>query len=288
MMDEELPRADEHMSREVFGTLYQLSTNHPWLIRRSNELYDTIQLCDDDDQKALVIDLISRFHFRSTANHLEDLRTIADKIANDWKCEPASTMLIALDDRGCADSTAMVVQQLKGPLAEHGDWTTGNFISSLGEVVRRAKENSNIVIVDDFCGSGETISKKVIWLNEKLEKAGKSVKMRVAVGTSMEGSKTVVEPVVDEFYSVHWINRGIRDYFHGQAQCDAVAHMQAIEDKLEAKSKSKKLVDYSFGWRQTEALFYLEGSNPPNNNFPIFWWPLLKPDMKRKALLPRV
>lgn len=288
MADEEIPRAKETMTRDLFGLLMQLTTQQTWLTRRSEELYDTLAVCDSEHQKNLIVDLITRFHFRSAQEYLEDRRDIARKISKDWGCLPQNTMLIALQDNACADSSSAAVQQFKGPLAEYADWKTHNFISSLGEVVERAKDGNNIVIVDDFCGSGDTISKKVRWLREKLEEASKSATLRVAVGSSMEQSKAVICPYVQDFYSVHWLQRGIRDFYSGQDAVDAIALMEAIESKLAERYGKKKIEDYAFGWKQSEALCYLEGENPPNNNFPIFWWRKLRPNLDRTALLPRV
>ncbi|MEP3676147.1 phosphoribosyltransferase [Sulfitobacter sp.] len=288
MTAEELPRAKEAMSRDLFALLMQLTSEQRWLVRRSQELYDVVAVCDDEKQKKLIVDLISRFHFRSAQEYLEDRRNIAIKISQDWGCIPTNTMLIALQDNACADSSSAAVQQFKGPLAEYADWKTHNFISSLSEVVQRAKDGSNIIIVDDFCGSGETISKKVLWLREKLQEAGKSVSLRVAVASSMEQSKGVICPLVEDFYSVHWLKKGIRDFYSGQDAVDAVELMEAIESKLGDRYGSKKLKDYKFGWKQSEALCYLEGENPPNNNFPIFWWRKAKPNSDRTTLLPRV
>jgi len=288
MTEVEIPRADEQMSRELFGTIFELSARQPWLLRRSKELYDTVVLCENEDQKNLLVNLISRFHFRSAQNHLEDLRILARKIAVDWNCSPENTTLVALEDRECADSSAMLVQQMKGPLAEHGSWKTRNFIGRLGDVVGRAKDGSNIVIVDDFCGSGTSISKKVTWLTNNLNKVGKSASIRVAVGTSMEQSQDLITPLVVDFYSVHWLRKGLNGHFKDQELAEAIANMEAIENKLSDRNGAKKIEDFSFGWKRSEALFYLEGGNPPNNNFPIFWWPKLKPTRKRLTILPRV
>ena len=284
----EIPRAIEKMSPELFHELLQLSSQQPWLTRRGAELYETVGICDNADQRKLVMDLISRFHFRSAEEYLEDRRKMAEIIIKRWECLPDNTMLIAVQDNGCADSSSAVVQQFKGPLAEHAEWKTHNFISHLGEVVGRIRDGMGIVIVDDFCGSGETISKKVHWLNQELAKAGKSAPIRVAVASAMEQSRSVLEPIVTDYFAVHWLKRGIRDHFKGHDQADAIAHMQALEDKLAERYNNKKIEKYRFGWRQSEALCYLDGENPPNNNFPLFWWRKLKPDNGWKTLLPRV
>ncbi len=276
------------MSRELFGTLFKLTSEQPWLVRRATELYDTVTLCETDDQKKLLVDLISRFHFRSAQNHIDDLRAIASKISDGWKCSPEDTILVALEDRALADSTAMLVQQLKGPLAELGNWKTGNFISRLREGVERAKDGSNIVIVDDFSGSGKTIADKVAWLKKELVEAEKDASIRVAVGSAMEQSKELISPIVYDFYAVHWLSKGLHGHYQNDELVEAIATMELIEGKLSVRHGQKKIQDYSFGWRKSEALYYLDGGNPPNNNFPIFWWPTLKNKKPLKTLLPRV
>ena len=45
--------------------------------------------------------------------------------------------------------------------------------------------------------------------------------------------------------------------------------MLQLEQKLE---HSQKFIYFPFGKDKSEALFYIDEFNIPNNVFPIFWW----------------
>jgi hypothetical protein len=288
MKDTQLERSPEVMGRDTFASLMSLSRKHTWLIPRSKELFDILELCETDYEKDLIVDLLGRFHFCSASRHLENLSRISDQIVKQWSCTPLNSHIVALEDGELADSSSMIVQQLKQPLALLADWKTHNFLNKLGAVVARANTGDNIVIVDDFAGSGTSIGGKVTWLRAELAALGKSATVRVAVTSAMHHSKLAIEPLVDEYFSINWLPKGISEHFTGGELASATAAMERLEAALGPKIGRKKLASYNFGYKRSESLYYLEGSNPPNNNFPIFWWPLLKPKKPRNPLLRRV
>lgn len=288
MTDTQLVRSGEVMGRDTFASLMVLSRKHPWLIPRSKELFDVLELCETEYEKDLLVDLLGRFHFCSASNHLANLSVISNQIVEQWSCTPLNSHIVALENGECADSSSMIVQQLKQPFAHLGDWKTHNFLNRLNAVVARAKSGDNIVIVDDFAGSGTSIGGKATWLRTELAALGKIATIRVAVSSAMHHSKLAIEPLVDEYFSINWLPKGISDHFTGGELASATAAMERLEAVLGPRNGSKKLENYRFGYKRSESLYYLEGSNPPNNNFPIFWWPLLKPKKPRNPLLRRV
>ncbi|MGO4909969.1 phosphoribosyltransferase family protein [Pseudorhodobacter sp. W20_MBD10_FR17] len=288
MAETDLDRSSQVMGRDVFASLMSLSMKHTWLIARSKELFDILELCKSDQEKDLVVDLLGRFHFCSASTHLENLRQLSGQIVTSWGCQPTNSHIVALQDGECADSSSMIVQQLKAPFADLGEWKTHNFLNQLNAAVARSKNGDNIVIVDDFAGSGTSIGKKAEWLRAALKAAGKTASIRVAVSAAMHHSKKAIEEHVDEYHAINWLSKGISDSFTGGDLASATAAMERLETTLGNKNGNKKLDHYRFGYRRSEALYYLEGSNPPNNNFPIFWWPVLKPKRARNPLLRRV
>ena len=69
---------------------------------------------------------------------------------------------------------------------------------------------------------------------------------------------------------------------------DAIKNMLALEGKLATQINETQLCDHSLGYGNAESLFAIQGANPPNNNFPIFWWKRYADDKERKTLLNRV
>lgn len=284
----EIEKSKELLSVDEFSIQLMLARKHPWLTRKSNAVASTLALCASEEEKRLIIDLISRLSVFDPNGHHENLAQIGDYIVNRWRCSADATLLLALDDKEVADSSKMVVQQMKGVLAEYGGWTTAQFLTSLGAAVDRVQCGQTIVVVDDFSGSGESIQKKLIWLREKLEAEGKRARLLVAVATAMEASKALICPNSDDYIAIHWIKRGISDHFKEVDLEKAVEMMECIEGRLAKRFGSKKLVDYRFGWRRSEALYCVLGLNPPNNNFPIFWWSKLRGGGSHNPILPRV
>lgn len=284
----EIQRSTAVLTEQDFALQFMLTRKHPWLIRKSNSISATLALCEYEEDRNLIIDLISRMSVFDQNEHYENLVQIGNQIVNVWACSPDSTLILALDDKEVADSSKMVVQQMKGVLADHGGWKTAQFLTTLTAAVKKSQNGYSIVIVDDFSGSGESIQKKLLWLRDKLASEDKKVRILVAVATAMEASRSAISPISDDYWAVNWIKRGISDYLEGAELSQAIQAMERIECLLSKKSGSKKLSDYTFGWRRSEALYCVFGSNPPNNNFPIFWWPSIRGGKFHTPILPRI
>ena len=288
MSEDEIERSDVNLGRDLFTSIFTLTQGQRWLENKGSEIYEILSLCGSGNESEVVVDLLSRFHFTSASEHFAKVELLAKQIAEGWECNPQKTLIVALEKGQCADSSSRIVQDLKAPFAYLEGWKTPNFISRLGDAVALADDETTIVIVDDFVGSGGSVEGKVSWLRKELKAAGKSPVIGVAVVSAMEKSKEVVEAEADDFFALEWLKRGISDHYQGADLKTATTAMEVLEKQLSNQNGRKKLKDYNFGWKRTEAIFYTEGSNPPNNNFPIFWWPMLKPKRKRNPILRRI
>jgi hypothetical protein len=283
-----IDRASGIIERETFEQMMHSTLLQPWLVRKSGAFFDVLELCESEAEKDLVLKLISKIHFSTPNDQLNYRREIAKFVTGTLKLSEANTIFLALNDTELADSSSAFVQQMKGVLAEIGGWRTPAFVDKLSSAVSRAKQDSAIVVVDDFSGSGGSISGKIAWLRKELAKAKISCKIFVVVASAMERSKLEIEPLVDQYHAVNWLSRGLSDLLVGHELEQAKEVMIKLESKLQKKSSGKQLADYTFGWRKSETLYYLEGDNPPNNNFPLLWWPKLKGGVRRDPLLPRI
>ena len=102
----------------------------------------------------------------------------------------------------------------------------------------------------------------------------------------MKFAEEVLESLDVDYFSVHWLNKGISELVSGEKKEVATKSMEELEKKLQKRYQGKKLPN--FGYKRSESLFALESNNIPNNVFPIFWWPFLKGGVSRKTIFKRV
>lgn len=285
---ENIPRSRSRLDRSSFSTIVGLLKRQPWLESRHGELLDTLDICDNLREQSLLCDLISRFH-RIDAQALGDaMESIKIKIAQDWNLNSGDTVVAAINRKGYADSSQAIIWYLKPVLGSVDGWSMTNFVNGLSHSVENVPDNGNIVVVDEFSGSGETVSKAVRWIAEKLLEKGKIAKIYVCLVSAMNGARINIEGVTDNYFSVHWLDRGITDFYKGQELIDALEDMGKLESKLNERDGNLQLKKHTFGYKKTESIYCFENGNVPNNVFPIFWWSLLKDGRRRRPLLRRV
>lgn len=279
-------RLAHKIEREIFEKVFHLSKEQPWLSDKSSEILELLELCQTARQQELVLDLLNRFHYVSDTKHRADLRSLAATITDDWECDPSDTQIVALSGGELADSSSMVAYGIKTELAKLGSWNTHNFSDSLSMAISNLPRLPNIVIVDEFAGTGNAVKKKIDHLHVE---AKSTVPIRVGLLTAMESAIMLIDPLVIETCCVNSLRKGISDHYTGDELSEAVAAMTELEKCLARSNGRKKIQDYEFGYQKSESLHYSEAANPPNNNFPIFWWPKLTSTGKfRKLIAPRI
>jgi hypothetical protein len=260
----------------------------PWLESRQDELLETLQLCSNMKEVSLLCDLLHRFTYLSGAGLGRAIQKLGEAIAKDWELCPQATKLVAINRSDFADSSPALLWQLKPVMAGLGDWNTTHFVIKMADAVARAADGDTIVLVDEFAGTGGTLANAIKWLQGKLSESGKAVKVAAGVLAAMEGSRLVVEATGAQFFSVYWLKRGISDHYTGQDLIEATLNMERLEALLEPEFRNQKLKKFNFGYKRSESIYYFENGNPPNNVFPIFWWPALLGKRQRRPLLRRV
>jgi len=173
-------------------------------------------------------------------------------------------------------------------MAHEDNWETINFVTRLSECIVPDTENTNIVLVDEFCGSGQTILKKIKWIKVLLQEKNSSAHIFVCFLATMAEAEQKVIATCDGFFSCNILQKGLSDYYEGENLEFARRMMRNIEEKLATEFNNQKLYKYSFGYKKSEALYYREGGNTVNNVFPVFWWRKLKESRKWQPLLRRI
>ncbi|MDQ1855789.1 hypothetical protein [Chryseobacterium sp. WLY505] len=283
-----LYRSKRVLEYDDFSRLINMNNRFSWLTDNYEGLYELWSHCDNDDEKKLIEFLIDNFRYTTASDLNNSGNSIANQIENIWKLESHNTYIVATCDDRKPDGSQAFIQSIKNKFSI--TWENNNFYNNLLEAAHKLEDNIEIVLVDDFIGTGDTIKKKSTYLIKKLnERNINNFKIRVVAFAAMEFAKEKIDRLNLEFYSYIWLKKGISELITEQAKRKkAILIMSGLEDKLGENYKNLKLSRLRFGYKQSESLFSLESFNIPNNVFPIFWWPKLNDNKYCKTLFHRL
>lgn len=279
-----LPRSSVRLSRDTFTTLFSLTENQPWLKEKQLPLTELIDDCTQQEQQLLICELLQRFTFLDGSDFQAAIQGIADYIQNDLGLTAADCSIAASDNGRFADSSHLIVYSLKASKWKSQGWNTTSFVSSLTELVRSSAKG-NLIIVDEFIGTGETAEKKVKWLRDQLVGKGENPKIYFAVVAGMEAGIKRVCASVDGIFSAYKLPRGISDAYPDAEVQRNIDAMKAMEATLGVEGRRGKISKHSLGYKGSEALYSRANGNTPNNVFPIFWWEVRKDGSLRSTVL---
>ena len=278
------------MKEEFFRIILNLTKNQPWLGDKTDELSKLLYSdCKTSEEQELIIELLDRFTHISNENFSIQINELVDDIVTDPNLEDKTTQIVAMTGDYNSDSAQFVIYALKAPF-EKRKWrehiTVTNFKQAYDEFEKRGKKHINIILVDEFVGSGKTIVGRVKKIKELFhEKGVLNIKIKVKViAASSVGVKKAKEEDIDLTANIV-INKGISEYYDTDEAARKLALMDKLEGILSTSYNAKNLP--KFGYGNTEALYARDDGNTPNNVFPIFWWPFLKDNLERETVLTR-
>lgn len=277
------------MTRETFKLMYHLSKAQPWLDDNTDALEELLyETCDSDEKRTLIIELISRFKYISNDCFSALLNKLAHKIVTDPSLTEHNTQIVSISADSNADSGQAVLYGLKYNFEKLG-WRnhgTANLFGKAYSTYKRNNKYKDIVLVDEFVGSGRTVISRV----EEIERVFKSngvddfsIKVKVITSTEM-GLQSIRNKGID-VESLITINKGISDHYPDEKVNDLINIMLELEDILSNTYQQKEMP--SLGYGKAESLYTRQQTNTPNSVFPIFWWPFLKDGNERKTILIR-
>lgn len=265
----------EQLPQLSVGRLEQLRTlfaKKGWPVDEDIELsvferfYKTLAMLEDSEQKFL-IDLSYRFDHIPLSDYLrymmEPLKQIRINAGNKTlvfvTCTPK-------EDVGCVKSSSTVLYQLKGTtIKQHVDLNPQVVIDNITKIPSYVQnDNTVIVLVDDFVGTGDTACAAIDFIHE-------------LVPTMVDNSRIVLFSIIALHQGIERLKGlGVKTY------C-AIERCKAISEELNAENRDvsislmqgierrlKKLrAECLFGYKGSEALVCLERC--PNNTFPIYW-----------------
>lgn len=252
---------------------------------KDKQLDELLRMCDSEEQWNLIYRLLSKFNYIQYPQYGILLNSMANYIKGVIEDNESNYCIMAITIGDEADSSQSLLEALKMPLEPSygkGLCSCNNF----GRLHKYHKENPELrfVLVDEFCGSGKTLTSCV----NILKKEGVDAKICIMAG--MEYAIQKIRDMGVEIHCCYEMPKGISEdeEMSKEEIEEAIKNMLALEGKLAAQIKDAKLSDHSLGYGGAQSLFAIEASNPPNNNFPVFWWKRYFDNTERKTLLHRV
>lgn len=261
MAEGEARKTERPYSAEAVQALLDVKI-HPLLKNGYRKLESLADILHSDEEIITTTDLINRSIWFDQKKIIKASDCIADVICNIWNLDPKQTALIKADYIQKMGSADAALQSVRTALDEAGSaFTAQNIIGGIREGA--ATSHNNIVIIDDFSGTGKKISDKIKWIRKEEKKEHV---IYVATFASQKISKALIEPVAKEYYSANWLNKAISEHYPIDKVVQTSEFVQTIESRFGCISNQESL-----GYDQAEALYFPIGINTPNSVFPMFW-----------------
>ncbi len=266
-----------------FKSIFKLGLQYYWLITCDEGFMELWYSTEGDiNQKKLILYLIHKFLYVDSKKADDYCEMIAHQITKEWGLQAINTTITAACDNSKPDGSQLMVQKLKNRFPFH--WREFDFSNSLPEALYKLNNNDNLVICDDFVGTGLTIDRKTGYALKVIQERGLvNVHIYVVSFAAMQFSKTAI---TYPFYSCEWLLRGISETLTGNDLIIATKIMEKMEDMLKPNIGFQRLP--KFGYRRSESLYNYENDNIPNNVFPIFWWKKYKNNKFRIPMFKKI
>jgi len=233
-------------------------------------LYDE---CKSDGHLWIIGKLLQDFEYVDSNRYVKELTKVSDQIESIWNLKPANTMIIAISENDRPDGSQAFVHALGPQLNQN--WKN-KIINNIGFAFSEKfdPEIENIVLADDFIGTGEKMAKK---LNRLINHFSNKYESKIAIyvvalagmSTGISNIKTTKVKIFVPIKMEKAISVNIRNKID---RTNAINSMIELEQNILPITPIRgKFIEYNFGYKLSEALYYQEGANIPNNVFPIFW-----------------
>lgn len=276
-------------SKEDFQLVFELSTKQGWLAHKLQELMHLLfSECNTDQKRKLIVELLGRFTYISNEKYSQLIECLVDGIIGIQGLTDEACQIVAMAADSSSDSSQRVLYDLK-MLFERRGWRKYRHVNQFSAAYRTYKQSpkhNNIVLIDEFIGSGQSAIGRVDEIKRQFANAGVAdykVYIRVLAGMR-EGVQRVRDSGID-VEALVLLDKGITDLSPAEQVSDQLEIMRDLEKNLLPVYNEKDMP--SIGYGQMESLYTRDGGSAPNNVFPIFWWPFILDGSERPVLLHR-
>lgn len=270
-----------NLSEADFIRLSHLHEKYYWLDFNEGGIESLWKMASDEDTKEMIVALLGEFVVVGDRKAVIDCKRIAEIICADWGLSYDDTYITAICDNVRPDGSQALLQKLKNKLPRV--WREDHLFNSLPEAVNTIPNNFKLIILDDFIGTGQTVTRKIKYVRRVISDKGIHVDIYVCSLAIMESARPIIDSLgLSAFESVYSLKKGITETFDEPIRTEYVKLMRQLEENLHFKKGQKER--YKFGFGQSESLFSIGGENIPNNVFPVFWWPYALLDGKKEEI----
>lgn len=248
---------------------------------------------ENESERALILTLLKRIEHYQISDRINDIARLVTKI-EELKLDPEKTLIIATARESESDGSKAWQYFFKFYLAQHRTWSEQSLVASLESSYQKLtnKNYENVVIFDDFIGSGETMVKKVNEFSKNLvQRKVKVPKIHIFALAGMEFGVRYIEQNLDnEVVCPVLVKKGISEQqISPQQKSEEIELMLKMEKTLEERYSWKPFTgSCSLGFNKSEALYQVQYTNCANNVFPIFWIAPKGKDKFRNTLFYRL
>ena len=272
----------------AFDAVLNIVSKHKELLRGTSAITELWNLCDSQDEQSLIKELFDRFTYLNSDRR----KLIEDQIIaqlKKWKFTGDNTIIAATAEIGEVDGSMASLQNIKNKLPYEDNWSH-NQIMPIVQAAQEIPNEKNLILFDDFIGSGQTIEKKVTYLLKTLDSRNITLKSLTIISyAAMEFGFDFLKNIKQfNIFCPIVLKKGITGYEFGENLDKKLQIMDTLEKKLQPKARTLNLRAFKLGYDKSEALFSLDGANCPNNVFPILWWPTLRQGIIRDTCLKRL
>lgn len=146
-------------TEEYFSLIYEIIDTQPWIDDFEEELIHLFEFCEDYDEQMLLSELLKSFFYLTDVKEREACLALNAKV-QEWMLSPNNTWIIAVANNHEIDGSSAGLQKLKNKIKPIEDWHN-RYVSNIPAAVDLIKEGDNIILFDDFVGTGEKMLKKV-------------------------------------------------------------------------------------------------------------------------------
>ncbi len=280
------------MNKDSFVLVSKLVLKQPWLIPKLDDLYEILYFdCSEEMSRNLIYELLDRFLYVDTAMHHAHMLDLALEIVSEPGISDENTQVVAMSADWNADSSLEIIYNLK-PLMEGHGWRKYSLINRYTHALKtyNATGQNNIILVDDFIGSGQTVLGRIKTIKAQFDGSNiTDYTIRVkALSSTQAGLDNLIASGV-HVTAQKIIKKGIDDFYDAPTAAEHRARMLAIESLLSPRyifgGEEREMP--SLGYNGAQAVYCRENANTPNSVFPVFWWPFKADGAERKVVLVR-
>jgi hypothetical protein len=260
--------------------LFTLATTIGWLTRERyrDGTLGLLAECTTIEEFDAVEHVLRNLKYCNSSDLADGALHASRVITQKWNLNPANTILVGLAESNKLCGSTAYVRAIEISLSR--DWSS-SISPNFDTAFRHRKGKANLIIVDDFIGSGEKMMKKIDALIRNPKTNDYKLHIITFAGMST-GLSLIQEKVEDNLHAHISLEKAISANASEERSKLLTSGMSSLEEKIFSQPGK-----YSFGYRQSEAAYFLEAANMPNNNFPILWWDLYADEKSRATLFTR-